>query len=752
MIMNYLKYLNIVFCGLLLLSGCHKSSENDLPTPETGKALSVRFIPEGLTASASSLSKTNQVGIDDSSIGHVIGYRFSQGIFHEAIVGEPSGSDGLYTFRPEVSSGEIYFIVNGPSEIFNGLQPDVSTQDEFLELYATAEEMTASGFTMTGKTSLDELTSTQATLRLRRTVARIDLVVQERGVTVHEVNIRGIADRGYLNERNNVSNPATSERTDFHKEYADTPLANSRETLLYLCEQAGNTLTAEVIADINGGLHRMTATFPSEILRNRIYTIQVHGNGAAVSLTVVADNWEEGDSAESTPDLKGVIDVEASTLPESVRINSSCDSVYIPAQGAEFRLVLRAEAESTVDIEGLARGITAQVETLNRTLIPVAAVSVKSDRRIPGEEQAYLHLNLHRNGLYSGRIVLVFEPNPVVISGAITLDEKGICDFGKYVDGELGCIKLPKGKTAHLEFDSEEDAWMKLVDVQGELHILGGWRPNDPKADGRAQEGRIIIADTDGSNSESYSVRRRNWGLPVVEIDGTWWCKYNLRGNVKKFEDQISIQADPASDRELADYLNTCDEDELLRLMGDQYQGGTQQGLPLRYDGTAFLYEGMRSSGGNFGTLDPALMAPDGYQIPDYDNYAFFSANNNFNLGGIGSRSYKNAAGQEIAVRIIERDVTFLGQHYGNVSFYEFQTGTGCWVLYGLGHQWNTTPGNISTKMLLLATCGNSANCWVMEGYAQNDRPGQNWLKFMNQNSTKTRTIRCIKSPVEYIY
>lgn len=156
---------------------------------------------------------------------------------------------------------------------------------------------------------------------------------------------------------------------------------------------------------------------------------------------------------------------------------------------------------------------------------------------------------------------------------------------------------------------------MKLVDDQGELRILGGWKPNDPKADGRTQEGRIIIADADGSNSESYSLRRRNWGLPVVEIDGTWWCKYNLRGSVKKFEDQISIQADPASDRELADYLNTCDEDELLRLMGDQYQGGTQQGLPLGYDGTAFQYEGMRSSGGNFAHWPPPSWPPMGIRF-----------------------------------------------------------------------------------------------------------------------------------------
>lgn len=280
--MNYLKYLNIVFCGILLLSGCHKSPESDLPTPDAG-TISVRFIPEEPTTRSFTLSKTAQGETNDQAIGQVIGYRFTQGLFRETIVGEPSGTDGVYTFHPSSRLGEIYFIANGPSEMSSELQPDVSTQDEFLELYATAEEMTASRFTMTGKASLDELTSTPATIRLRRTVARIDLIVQERGVAVHEVTIRGIADRGYLNERNNVSNPAASERTDFLKKYADTPLTNSRETLLYLCEQTGDALSVEVIADIDGGLHRMTATFPSEILRNRIYTIQVHGNGASLS-------------------------------------------------------------------------------------------------------------------------------------------------------------------------------------------------------------------------------------------------------------------------------------------------------------------------------------------------------------------------------------------------------------------------------------------------------------------------------------
>ena len=59
-------------------------------------------------------------------------------------------------------------------------------------------------------------------------------------------------------------------------------------------------------------------------------------------------------------------------------------------------------------------------------------------------------------------------------------------------------------------------------------------------------------------------------------------------------------------------------ESVLLELMGDQYQGGNPDGLPLRHDGSAFYHEGMKASAQNFGTLDPESMAPDGYRIPDY--------------------------------------------------------------------------------------------------------------------------------------
>ena len=126
--------------------------------------------------------------------------------------------------------------------------------------------------------------------------------------------------------------------------------------------------------------------------------------------------------------------------------------------------------------------------------------------------------------------------------------------------------------------------------------MLAGWKPNDPEADGRVQEGKLKILSESGETLEEYTIRRRNYGLPVVNVDGTWWCKYNLQGNVKRFEDQISIQDDPAKDVSLYDYLTTCSDEEWLAIWGDSYQGDNPNGLKLRHNGTSFYYEGFNQN------------------------------------------------------------------------------------------------------------------------------------------------------------
>lgn len=738
---NISKLTISLIAGMLATVGCTEShDDNTAARPQTAE-ITVALRPAGFVRSGAA---------DDSTTGTVTGYRFVGGVLAEALRGEAAGNDGLYTFRPSALEGEIRFVANDTEDIFGRYDASGVSEEEFLTTDAAIDALAADLLMMTGQMVLDA-GNRPTTVTLRRSVARIDIEAADSDVEILEVSIYGLADRGYVFARQTAEGPATASSTDFSADYGNNPLSGGSETLLYACEQAGRHITAEVTARIGGGLHRMKAELPSNILRNKIYTLRVHGNGADMAVSVTDGDWENGSSTDAAPTLKGLVDAAASTLSDGVRVNSTCDTVFVDHRRNEFRLVLRAEAGAEVEIEGSVRGVTANVGSVSRSLEAVASVTVASEHRIPGEPRSYICLDIHNADLYSGRVVIVFEPNPTELTG-FSLDADGVCDFGGYVDGELGRLRVPQGSSVSLEFDADEDPWLALAEEDGAVRILGGWRPNDPRADGRMQQGRIVITANDGSDTESYTLRRRNHGLPVVEIGGTWWCKYNLRGDARSFADQIQIADDPASADELADYLNGCGGDELLRLMGDQYQGGNPAGLPLRHDGALFYYEGMSSTAKDFGTLDPTSMAPAGYRLPDYDDYAFFSGSKNYNIGGVGSRTYRNMAGEEISVRIIERDIELLGADYGTVAFYEFSHDGKKWVLYGPGHQWNTTPGNISRMMIMLATCGSSGYSWLMEGYAQDEKANQNWLKFVAQNSTKTRTLRCVKSPVEYMY
>ena len=574
--------------------------------------------------------------------------------------------------------------------------------------------MTEHGLLMSGREELGSQSVSELTVAMTRSVARIDLESTDQGVEVLQVSIVGLVDEGYLNPQATATPPQNAATTRFDKQYC-TPLSNARETVFYLCEQQGTDIQAEVLVRFRNALHKMKASLPTTIRRNTVYTIHVYGRGGDVTM------------------------------------NISNDSVFIPYTENNFNLVLDAEPGATVTVDGRITGVSVQA-TASRNLEPIARLAVSNVHRLPGTIREYIYADVYKEQIHKGRIVLVFLPSPIQLEGSIIFDEDGICNFDRYVDGELGRLTLPDGKIATVETDNGQTPWIKLAENAGSYRILGGWKPNDPEADGRMQEARLVITDSDGSNREVYPIRRRNWGLPVVNIGGTWWCKYNLRGNVKSFDDQISIADDQAAGTGVLDRLTTCSDDELLSLMGGQYQGGNPDELSLSHNGTAFYHEGMKGSAQNWGQIPATQMAPDGYQLPTFDDYAFFVWGTNCNIGGVGTRTHQNSQGQTITVNIVEREARFLEVSYGTIAFYDFEYEGNHWTLYGLGHQWNTTDGNIAQMSIIMAITGNTSNSWYMEGYAQASRPGQNWFKFTAQNSIKTRTVRCIKSPVEYIY
>lgn len=735
-----MKYiLTLASAGLFLLSGCQK--EKIRQDNAADDSLRISIISSGMNYGITTESETNIHTLD--------AYHFENGILSESFNSLQIDEKGVCRLDIKQKNGMLYFLANDANITSRAnLTNNVTTLEEFLQLTATADEMTSKSLLMSGHTELDG-ENNSLSVSLKRAVARIDLESAFQDAEVNSITIRDIALTGLVNEGGDKSVLTNIEKTDLTKDFGEQPFKNKKESLYYLPEQTADGHAVEILMAVNGGWHRLKTTLPP-LKRNTVYTLKVYGNGANLNVEVLTDNWKNGDSSESGLTLKGLVDKEMSQLSEGVTVNERGDTVFVPSWNSNFQLTLAAESGAQVSVLGEVEGVTVTPASQSRSLSPVAEFNVSSRQKMPGSKSEYMYLDVYNDQIQTGRVVLVFTPNPVQMSGLIEFDQNGECNFNRYVDGELASLILPEGKTATLKFAEEEAHWMKLAPEGGNTYrLLGGWKPNDPKADGREQAGELIIADEDGSHPETYTIRRLNWGLPVVNINGTWWCKYNLRGNVKNFNDQILINSDPAKDSSLADYLTSCSDNEFLHILGDQYQAGNPDGLKLTHNGASFYYEGYKSQTDNFGTLAPTVMAPDGYQVPDFDDYRFFTGGTNYNLKYFNPGSFNNGLGQRLNFKVVERNATFQGLQYGPITFYDFEYEGNHWTLCGLGHQWDAA--NISKMMILLATYGNGGSTWLMEGYSHSDGRG-NWFKYAGNNASKTRTIRCVKTPVEYIY
>lgn len=735
-----MKYiLTVASAGLFLLSGCQK--EKIRQDNAADGSLRISIISSGMNYGITTESETNIHTLD--------AYHFENGILSESFNSLQIDEKGVCRLDIKQKNGMLYFLANDANITSRAnLTNNVTTLEEFLQLTATADEMTSKSLLMSGHTELDG-ENTSLSVSLKRAVARIDLESAFQDAEVNSITIRDIALTGLVNEGGDKSVLTNIEKTDLTKDFGERPFKNKKESLYYLPEQTANGHAVEILMAVNGGWHRLKTTLPP-LKRNTVYTLKVYGNGANLNVEVLTDNWENGDSSESGLTLKGLVDKENSQLSEGVTVNERGDTVFVPFWNSNFQLTLAAESGAQVSVLGEVEGVTVTPASQSRSLSPIAEFNVSSRQKMPGSKSEYMYLDVYNDQIQTGRVVLVFTPNPVQMSGLIEFDLNGECNFNRYVDGELASLILPEGKTATLKFAEEEAHWMKLApEGSNTYRLLGGWKPNDPKADGREQAGELIITNEDGSHPETYTIRRLNWGLPVVNINGTWWCKYNLRGNVKNFNDQILINSDPAKDSSLADYLTSCSDNEFLHILGDQYQAGNPDGLKLTHNGASFYYEGYKSQTDNFGTLAPTVMAPDGYQIPDFDDYRFFTGSTNFNLGYFNPGAFNNGLGQRLNFKVVERNATFQGLQYGPITFYDFEYEGSHWTICGLGHQWDAT--SISKMMILLATYGNGGSTWMIEGYSNSEGRG-NWFKYIGNNAQKTRTIRCIKTPVEYIY
>ena len=326
----------------------------------------------------------------------------------------------------------------------------------------------------------------------------------------------------------------------------DAALTTDTPAIACLYEQEGADLEVSVEAVIDGVRRTLEAPLPQTIERNRIYTVTLRKGVVDTELRLTVEAWGDGGESPLQPDLAG-------------------------------RLTVEAEPFAAGDVAGMNRFRI-------RKVLAAPEVAAREVR-----------LRFRRKGLYDeDRITLHLEANPTRMEGLMAFaDGESTCDFGRYVDNELGRLTLPEGKELSVEFDAGEDPWLK-------------------------------IEPAEGGSREEYTLVRRNWGLPVTWFHGVWWCKYNARGRSRSFEDQILVPQDPAAaaGQSVQEYLMGCSAEEFRALWGWAYQGDSGVGMPVvERDGIPVLEGFATGSTTHINKLPADTLAPDGYELPSMEEF-----------------------------------------------------------------------------------------------------------------------------------
>lgn len=658
-------------------------------------------------------------------------------------------------------SGTLYMLADTEQLIdWNNLQPQSVTEEEWLQMTASSENGQPHPF-WTGKVSLDSLTSGKQTLsvNMKRGVARFDLLVRGTAISVHRLTLKNVRQQGYLFEQNAVSSPEDVTSDDWVCEFA-APLQKDSVGVAYVYEQKNPELMVSVDVSIAGRSYTLEEYLMEDVKRNTVYTLTVRKELLTEELRLEIEEWnKEGDIA-LTPDLNSAIhfDVESLVLPEGVSVNAGRDVMTLPASALDFELQIDCDNE----LEWINDpSLPFVVEPVGTTWQDANRFRLRKPLLPPGYPEEEALVRFRRKGLQGvydeDSLKIVLLANPIQLEGELVFGKDDyLCDFARYVDNELGRMTLPEGYELLARFQNE-DAWIKVEQVSARSNtyrVVGGWRPNDPKADGREQMATLVVRRiSDGNETESYQIKRRNYGLPVTKMNGVWWCKYNAIGNSRSFDDQILVPQDPAAEagKTVLGYLNTCTSDEYMRLWNrSAYIGDTGIGMEAVAEGGTVKLSGWKNPSVNMGQLDAKALAPDGYEMPAIEYYdrifnggwgmRFDQTNGYYTVQSPweGRAHVYTLSGSrtDLFVGDVQLPELFHAEVYNKTNGVKDE----CVTFYGPGAQWGS--GGVNHNKIVIACYSPENNGWF-------HAPGLRRQSIGKENS---RIIRFIKSPVEYIY
>ncbi len=684
----------------------------------------------------------------------------------------PDPADGSWDLALDRYAGVLYLVANvsGQIDLSEALEQGMTEAEWLKRTVSVAGERPQHFFS--GRVNLEDAAATpgQLSAALTRGVARFDLRIRTAGIAeVRSITLTNTAQAAYLFPGSGSLSPAAVSLKDASVRF-DMPLTADTPAIAYLYEQTGADLGVSVEAVIDGVRHTLEGVLPRDIGRNRIYSLTLRKGIVDTEARLTVEAWGDGGESALQPDLETrlTVDAERSELPSGVRIEVGGTGLVLPHAEREVLLAVRSDVQLELEpVSAPLLEIAAEPATAG-DFGSVNRFRIRKGFYTPDMAPEEVELRFRRKGLAmtypEDRLTLRLEANPIRLEGDLTFaDGNTVCDFGRYVDNELGRLTLPDDRELSVEFDAGEDHWLKVEPAEEGSRVwrvVGGWRPNDPTADGRQQSARLVIRSAATGECEVYTVVRRNWGLPVTWFHGVWWCKYNARGRSRNFEDQILVPQDPAAaaGQSVQNYLMSCSPEEFRALWGWAYQGDSGVGMQVvDLEGVPSMEGFTTGSKTHINKLPADALAPDGYELPSMEEFnRVFDATDYVWVMWSGSHKLRNpweghadvrrtqTRRNGIAVGSLElNDLLVLAFSSPDFPGYEALT----W--YGPGAQWNQAGivhSNHCNNMLF-AVHSPAGSGWYITGGMANLYLTQN-----GAGNNDTRIVRFKKSPVEYIY
>lgn len=740
-----MKYLSIVLLVLLSVL-CFGCSNEDFDTGSIQGKYSFRLMTR---------TQNSETAFNYDLVGSLDAFLFKDGVLSGIYKDLTVTEDGNFTISSVAEGDRIYFLANTHGLLNEAALKVGLTETELLAMKMTSFSPQANGEkpVMTGKVDLPTVQSPPV-VSLKRAIARIDLKIADGAdIQINSMSMGNVCREAFLFAQKPVASPSDAKSAKIEMAFDDNPLkSGEHKGVVYLYEQAGDGIPVTVHGAVEGTPVSLSLTLPAAILRNTIYKMKVFsGANATLQATVslVNEDWETGETVTAKPSAGLLVNSELSTL-DGACLSATRDTVYLPSRESESVLVLdNIPEDANFTIDGVGTTVTIAPLAETRADIQGNRFIVKTSWKSLGVKKVeYMYLNMHsevQEDHYTARLVFVRQPTASFegeLLNYLTNTPPYDVHYDKYIDAVLGRIEIPQQH----EIAISGDNWLRLMPKGNRVYeIQAGYKPNDPDADGRIQECTLTVTDPHGLK-EIYTFSRKNYGLPVVLMGDTYWCRFNLRGNSKKHEDQIQIK-DAAEIMDDADYLRNCSNDKFIQILGSHYLGTRNEGFGIEYDERSSKFV-LDNNGGQIVpdteiAVGPATShCPEGYQIPrdtDFQNII----SNALLFRPETPTDYVTGDGSKATHISYPRSGVVCDNHtFGNVTYHKISIENGnSLVMAAMGYQ--ETSGEVLNTSVYWAAITGEENTWFSSSRL--------FMGGQPVGKKFSRTVRCIKSKPAFI-